>query len=272
LDWTLHLRGRPRRSRLLAERKGQIARLTLEQPYQAETQYHRLVELSRRHLGDGHPVTLEAVLALGTLQRFLGRYAEAAATLDIAVAHYDPARHHEASLVARAARATVRSHLGEGAEAVRDLRGIVDEATLAWGSEDPVTLHTRACLATVLADNGQADDAVEHMADVVAIRARLVGPDDRTTLCSRHAFGAILVKAGEIDRAEAEFIAAAKDTEAVLSCNLTCEHGFAAIAAARGQRDAAIRGYESVIRGWTDYLGPDTPRADDARNDLAELT
>jgi tetratricopeptide (TPR) repeat protein len=272
VDWTLHLRSRLRRSRLLAERKRQIARLTTEQPYEAEAQYHRVVELSRRHLGDGHPVTLDAVLALGTLQRFLGRYAEAAATLDMAVKHYDPARHRDELLIARAARATVHSHLGEGAEAVRDLRGVVDEATLAWGAEGALTLHTRACLATVLAENGQADEAVEHMADVVAIRTRLVGPDDPTTLCSRHAFGVILVKAKEIDRAEAEFTAAANDTEAGLSCTLVCEHGFADIAAARGLREQAIRGYESVIRGWTDYLGPDTPRADDARNNLAELT
>jgi hypothetical protein len=272
VDWTLHLHSRLRRSQLLAERRKQIARLSDEQPYVAETKYQRLVELDRRHLGNAHPVTLDAVLMLGTWQRFLGRYQEAVAMLDTAVPHYHPVRHRNGLLIARAVRATIHAHLGERAEAERDLRGIVDEAMRVWGAEDRVTLHTRAYLAGVLADDGQADEAVTHMADVVAIRTRLFGPDDRMTLCSRHTFGMVLVVAGKVDQAEVEFAAARNDTAAGRSCNLICEHGAASIAALRGQRDVAIRGYESVIRGWTDYLGPDTPRAENARDDLAELT
>jgi tetratricopeptide (TPR) repeat protein len=272
MDWTLHLHSRLRRSQLLAERMDRIDHIASTKPLVAETRYQHTLELSRQHLGDDAAVTLDIAFSLGTLQLFLGRYAGVIETLDTFIPRYDPARHRKSLFASRAVRADARSGLGEHEPAMRDLHTIVDEARSIWGDDGWATLYTRRHLASVLADAGQIDEALAHITDLVAIRTRVYGPDDRVTLCARHLFGQILVMADEVDRAEAEFAAAANDTAAGRACNLICDHGRAQIAAARGQRDEAVRGYQAVITGWTDYLGPETVRAQDARDDLAKLT
>jgi hypothetical protein len=272
VDWSLQLRSRTRRVRMLANRLNDIARWTDEEPYEAEADYRRTLEQCRHYLGDGHEVTLLAGLYLGRVQRFLGDYTGAVETLDTTIRCGDRVQHRDVVLLARAVRATARSSLGAHTEAVLELRSVVREAGSAWGDEHEITLSTRAHLATVLEESGEIAEAVEHMTDMLAIRCRLCGPDHHVTLCSRHALGQALVSAGELDRAEVEFTAAADDAAAGWSCTLSCQYGFARIAAARGQREAAIRGYESVIQGWTDHLGPDTVRTRQARESLAELT
>jgi tetratricopeptide (TPR) repeat protein len=272
VDWTLHLHSRLRRGQLLAERRKRIAPLIGAQPLVAEAQLRRLVELGRQHLGDSHRVTRSAMVTLGILQRSLGRYDESIEVLDSVIAQYDPTTRSAVLWLAQAGRAATKIEMGQFEEAERELRAVLDAAGSLMGDRGLTVFLAREFLAVALHKQDRRDEAIAELTDAIAVRSRQVGPDDRLTQCARHVLGHVLIAAGEIDRAEAEFTAVTDHAAAAWRCKLDCEHGFARIAAARGHREDAIRGYEWVVQGWIDFLGPDTVRADRAREHLAELT
>jgi hypothetical protein len=147
-----------------------------------------------RALGAGHPQTLAATVALGSILRRAGGSAgEAARVLADAEQRYQAALpNHPYAHACRGFAATVRHLTGDhgdkpGLGIVSELEDVVVSLTSLVGARHPLTLIAVSSLASVLADTeepdgGNLDTALQQARETLAACAACFGPDHPLTL------------------------------------------------------------------------------------------
>ncbi len=224
---------------------------------------------------DRLPEALAEFTAVGDLQGQAGvlfalaRYDEAAAAYrSLRQSHDDPN-----SWLVRVSLEHIRAARGDADGAVVEIRALLDECTVRWGPDAPVTRCALVVLGDVLLMTGQPTAAVDAFTTALDVLTRAAGAQDSMTLCVRHMLGAALLRVGRIDDAEQEFEAAAarQDRSPGHSCTLAIRQGLARVAAARGEFAAAASEQAAVVAGLTALYGADHPNTLEARFDVADL-
>lgn len=221
--------------------------------------FAELVDVSARQFGDRDARTLGARLELSTIARTLAKLDDAERLAEMVLSHARPGS--PCRFAARIAMARIASDRAEHEVAVLALR------ELLAGSASPEADQVRPRLATALTAAGEYAEAVELWRSVVTDFGRTQGAQRRDTLCARHGLASALVEIGRVDEAELEARAALEGLRRppVHLCTLACRKVLARVALVRGDRCAAIDGYEELVEGYRALLGEDHPYTREAR-------
>jgi hypothetical protein len=144
---------------------------------------YRLRRRCWQALGEDHPQTLAATIALASILRRAGRVHEALRALDEAGRRYQSALpDHPYAQACRGFAAAVRWQAGAdgglaGSNAAADLTDAVASLSDSVGDGHPLTLTTVSSLANVLAAGGKADAAVAPAERALDGFRDLLGPD-----------------------------------------------------------------------------------------------
>jgi serine/threonine-protein kinase len=125
----------------------------------------RVLDITRRKLGDTHPSVADNLVNLGAVRAQLGRHAEAEAS------------YREALAVTRA----------------------------WFGDDHPKTATNRTMLGRALVAQGRADEAVAELTEALAVLERVHGPVHPRVASALNELGIVAMQHGRLDEAEAAF-------------------------------------------------------------------
>ncbi len=173
---------------------------------QALVNLRRAIDLCRRTLGDGHPDTLVARVALGRLYTADMKFAEAEPLLLAAMKGLEQARgtDHPDTLDAVGALAELSLLQGSLSEAEGFYESLRRTFLRTRGADDPETLAAASGLALVRAHRRDSEQARELMSSTLARLVQTLGDDHPRTLAARVELAWVQELLG--NRAEAEGI------------------------------------------------------------------
>jgi tetratricopeptide (TPR) repeat protein len=127
-------------------------------------------------------VTRSAHLGRATTLAALGRYGEAEAECELAIAG-----NHPLDEMARLQRARIRTERGDLEAAEDDLQALWDECENEWGTDAIITWGVREAYGLLLIEVERFDEAVELLTQVAAKWTNVHGPQSTQALRARQA-------------------------------------------------------------------------------------
>jgi tetratricopeptide (TPR) repeat protein len=166
-------------------------------------------------------------------------------------------------LVRRAGLAEVLRELGRIADAVDELRAVVDVRARVVGLEDETTVAARFDLGVALLDLGSATEAEAELRRAAESRARLAGPDAVETWDARYRHAMALQAADRLDEASGVYREVLEADERLFGSDsvraLETRFQIADVQAVMERLEEAAHTFQEVVAGRVRSLGEEDP-------------
>jgi tetratricopeptide (TPR) repeat protein len=285
LPLRLWLRGRSRRRRAalraeVAARSAELAevwRLMRQGRYPEAEQKSLAVQAQcqPRRAAD-QQIILAAGWCLANVRLARGRMAEAETDFAALLVHYGPERYPDRpyAWLAAAGFGALLVTRGRYADGIARAGRVLEECERRWGAESETTISARAQLGWCLYEGDRPAEAVPVLTQTVAISSRVHGADHAATWGVRHSLAEAQLCLGQLDPAERELRAVLAEYERQQENQPSASgarFGLAKIAALRGQREHAVKGFTQVLTEVRATAGDDGPWTLETRFELASL-
>ncbi|MEO7992895.1 MAG: tetratricopeptide repeat protein, partial [bacterium] len=225
-------------------------------------------------VGDDHPETLEAQMALARALWSLGKL-EASQTLDesvLAIRERVLGPDHPDTLRSRARLGGVLFLAGDYTGASTVLEAVLATQERILGPAHSETLATRSTLATVLTFNSDPARAMQLFESLLAVRESVLGPEHPLNLTTRMQQALARLELGDLAGAQTELEAVQASQERILGpdhpSTIFTSYNLGVTLETQGRLRRARDVYEAVVRARERVLGPEHPHTLGARSVL----
>jgi non-specific serine/threonine protein kinase/serine/threonine-protein kinase len=235
------------------------------------------LEISRRVLGEDHPVTVKALCSSADLLSHQGKHDEAERVCRqvLEVRRRDLGAEHRLTLQVMNSLAVELLFREQFLEAETLYRQVVDTCQRVLGPDHSETLSARHNLVVVLDRQGRFVEALPLAQQTLKDRRRVLGPEHWHTLASINALAGLLFQQGKLAEAEPLYRELAETSERTLtpehSLSMTALNNLAKTVAGQGKREEAEKLYHQTLERRRKVLGADNPLTLSTMTNLAFL-
>jgi tetratricopeptide (TPR) repeat protein len=244
-------------------------------PRSAVSYWQAMLSASGRLLGEGHPDTEHARVALADGYERTGHTASAIAIYERALSDAEQSlgAGHTDTLAALAKLASGYLQAGRTDDAVAVYRRNLAARERVHGPRDPDTITARSSLADCYRQAGQFKEAIDLYERVLSDRERVQGLRHMDTLAARANLAFAYRSAGRMREAIPAYARTLADREQVQGAHhpdtLAARGNLASAYHSAGRLKDAIPVYERTLQDWEQVHGSYHPRTLTARGNLA---
>ena len=243
---------------------------------QAQEQYQKAYEVSRKNRGEEDPDTLIALGNLATLAADQGKWPEAAQlhqkVADTMARTLGPDDHR--TVAAQQSLAVSYLQLGEYPKAEALLKKVFEQQLRTLGLDNQATLDTSDSLASVYRAQGKYKDAEPLLLNGLESYKRISGPNHPFTLREMYGLASIYVGEEKYALAEPLFLKVLEENTKLLGAQhpdtLSTMQAVAGLYGKEGKVAEGLALQEKAHAGYISALGADHPRTLIAEGDLAQ--
>ncbi|NOG54550.1 MAG: serine/threonine protein kinase [Planctomycetes bacterium] len=233
--------------------------------------------IRRRELGRDHPLTLDSLLAMGTLHYELGDYAQALSCMTDCLERRRSllGNRHLDTLRTIGECGIVLDSMGRFTSALEYYKEALSGLDQTVGHEHPDTLNTLNNLGCLLHSIGDSDGALPYLEDALEASRRLYGNDHRDTLISLNNLALALESLSRYDEAHEYYQEVIDTSTRVLGAEhpntLTSINNIGLLLEAMEQYDLAYDALDRAVTKRRQVLGTEHAETLKSINNMGAL-